>query len=117
MTNESPHGCREAFEFWASHVNQNVALVLRRKPSGEYLMSGTSLAWDTWQESWTASRKALLTDQRVVEEMARAIAEEARLDFEDTREAEPMFAAKFVQYAQAALSALKRMAGITEVEG
>jgi hypothetical protein len=45
--------CRAAFENWAAKVNKDIVLALKRKPSGEYLMSGTSLAWQAFQQGFS----------------------------------------------------------------
>ncbi|WP_149113223.1 hypothetical protein [Limnoglobus roseus] len=49
--------CRAAFEQWAAQVNPVSGLegALKRKPNGEYLWSGTTLAWQAWQAGWDAA--------------------------------------------------------------
>ena len=43
--------CRQAFEEWAARVNPVSGLegALKKKSTGEYLWSGTSLAWEAFQ--------------------------------------------------------------------
>lgn len=53
--------CRLQFEEWARRVNPvSVEGALKRKDSGEYLWSGTALAWQAWREGWNAQKAEMI---------------------------------------------------------